>query len=185
MKIRQLVSPVFQHSFPPFRAWTEREAAAQFPLETENMTSRLGLVGTIGFLGLLGLLFVPNRRAGRSGDGKLLLGAGQLTLAVVLLATVGGFGSLFSLLISPEIRAYNRIDPVHCVLCARRCRPRDRFDLVKTPARRRPRPWSCSRLALADQRIGRRGIERCIRRQSPQKCRSLEAFVRAAGSRSA
>jgi hypothetical protein len=32
-------------------------------------------------------------------------------MAAVLLATIGGFGSVFSLLISPEIRAYNRIYP--------------------------------------------------------------------------
>jgi phosphoglycerol transferase len=110
MKIRQLVSPVFRHSFPPFRRWTEKEAAAQFPLETENMISRLGLIGTIGFLGLLGLLFVPARVTQRD-EGKNLLGAAQLNIAAILLATVGGFGSLFSLLVSPEIRAYNRICP--------------------------------------------------------------------------
>jgi len=110
LKIRQLVSPVFQHFFPPFRAWTQREVAAHFPFETENVTSRLGLIGTVGFLGLLVLLFVPSA-ASRSEVGTLLLGAGQLTLASVLLGTVGGFGSLFSLLISPDIRAYNRISP--------------------------------------------------------------------------
>jgi hypothetical protein len=32
-----------------------------------------------------------------------------LALAGILLATVGGFGSLFALLVSPDIRAYNRI----------------------------------------------------------------------------
>ena len=110
LKIRQLVSPAFGHAFPPFRWWTEKEAAAQFPLETENMTSRLGLVGTVGFLGLLGLLFVP-KAADLSRSGNLLLDASRLTLAAILLGTVGGFGSLFSLLISPQIRAYNRIAP--------------------------------------------------------------------------
>ena len=37
--------------------------------------------------------------------------AGQLTIAGLLLATVGGFGSLFNLLVTPDIRAYNRICP--------------------------------------------------------------------------
>jgi hypothetical protein len=110
LKIRQLISPAFQHSFPPFRRWVDMEAAAQFPLETENMTSRLGLVGTVGFLGLLGLVFVPGV-ASRFSPEKTLLSASQLTIAAVLLATIGGFGSLFSLLITPEIRAYNRICP--------------------------------------------------------------------------
>ena len=65
LKIRQLVSPVFQHPFPPFRRWTEKEAAAHFPLETENMDSRLGLVGSVGFLGLLGAVVRSRRAAAR------------------------------------------------------------------------------------------------------------------------
>ena len=36
LKIRQLVSPVFEHTFGPFRAWTRKEAAAQFPVDTET-----------------------------------------------------------------------------------------------------------------------------------------------------
>src|SRR5690606_17161453 len=32
-----------------------------------------------------------------------------LNISAVLLATIGGFGSIFALLISPQIRAYNRI----------------------------------------------------------------------------
>ncbi len=108
LKLRQLVSPVFGSSFPPFRRWTQKEAEAQFPLETENMVSRLGFVGTLGFLGVLGALFV-RERACRSTAGQVLLGSGQLTLAAVLLGTLGGFGSLFNLLVTPEIRAYNRI----------------------------------------------------------------------------
>jgi phosphoglycerol transferase len=110
MKIRQLISPAFQHTFPPFRWWNHKESAAQFPLETENRTSRLGLVGTVGFLGLLGLLLVPGA-ADRTSNGTTLLSASQLTIAAVLLGTIGGFGSVFSLLVSPEIRAYNRISP--------------------------------------------------------------------------
>jgi hypothetical protein len=41
----------------------------------------------------------------------LLRGASRLTLAALLLATVGGFGTLFNLSVSPDIRAYNRISP--------------------------------------------------------------------------
>jgi phosphoglycerol transferase len=110
LKIRQLITPLRHHVFAPFRNFAEREAAAQFPLETENVTSRLGLVGTLGFLGLLGLLFVPGA-TDRLNNRKTLLGASQLTIAAVLLATIGGFGSLFALAVSPEIRAYNRICP--------------------------------------------------------------------------
>jgi len=110
LKVRTLVSPAFEHAFPPFRRWTEKEAYAQFPLETENMTSRLGSVGTVGFLGLLALLIVPAAPL-RLQHYRILLAGAQLTIAGILLATVGGFGSLFSLLVSPQIRAYSRICP--------------------------------------------------------------------------
>ena len=110
LKIRTLVSPVLPHSFPPFRKWTEAEARAQFPLETENTWSRLGVVGTAGFLGLLGLLLVP-AAASRMSSGKTLLAGSQLMFAGLLLSTVGGFGSLFSLLITTDIRAYSRLGP--------------------------------------------------------------------------
>jgi hypothetical protein len=39
----------------------------------------------------------------------LLEGASRLTLAALLLGTVGGFGVVFNLLVSSDIRAYNRI----------------------------------------------------------------------------
>jgi phosphoglycerol transferase len=110
LKIRTLVSPVLPHAFPLFRKWTEAEVRAQFPLETENTWSRLGLVGTVGFLGLLGLLMIP-AAANRVPARGTVVGASQLTIAGVLLATVGGFGSLFSLLVSSDIRAYSRICP--------------------------------------------------------------------------
>ena len=106
LKIRQLVSPVFEHSFPPFRAWTRREAVAQYPSETENMISRLGLVGSLGFLALVGVVVVAGPKAPAP-----LLSAGRLVVAGLLLATIGGFGSLFNLFVSPDIRAYNRIAP--------------------------------------------------------------------------
>jgi phosphoglycerol transferase len=108
LKIRQLISPVFEHPFPPFRRWVVKEAAARFPIENENVTARLGLVGALGFLGLLALLFLPETILPRA---PALLGASRLTLAAVLLSTVGGFGSLFNLFVSPDIRAYNRMLP--------------------------------------------------------------------------
>jgi phosphoglycerol transferase len=110
LKIRHLISPAYQHAFPPFGWWQRKEALAQFPLETENMGSRLGFVGTLGFLGLLCLLFVP-QAVDRLAQRDTWLAASRLTLAAVLVATIGGFGSLFSLLITPEIRAWNRITP--------------------------------------------------------------------------
>ena len=113
LKIRHLVSPVFPHRFPPFHRWVEQEAAARFPNDNENWTARLGVVGTGGFLGLLVLLFIPDAR---SRGVPLLQGASRLTLAALLLGTVGGLGVLFNLFVSSDIRAYNRHFAVHHVL---------------------------------------------------------------------
>jgi phosphoglycerol transferase len=110
LKIRQLVSPVLDSRLPPFRYWNELESNAQFPLEDENRNSRLGVVATAGFLLLLiGLLVAAT--SSLASEPMLFEYAGRLTLALLLLGTMGGFGSLFSLLVSPEIRAYNRITP--------------------------------------------------------------------------
>ena len=108
LKIRQLVSPVYPHAFPPFNRWVEQEAAARFPNDYENWSSRLGIVGTLGFLALVLLLFLPEAPL---QELPLVRGASRLTLAVLLLATVGGFGVVFNLAVSPDIRAYNRISP--------------------------------------------------------------------------
>jgi hypothetical protein len=116
LKIRQLVSPVADHPFPPFARWASLERRAAFPSETENTSSRLGLVASIGFIVLLGALVLtvgPVGPAGRRwmGDPGIFAAAGGLVLALVLLGTIGGFGSLFSLLVSPAIRSYNRVCP--------------------------------------------------------------------------
>jgi len=110
LKIRQLVSPVLDSRLPPFHYWNELETRARFPLEDENRNSRLGVVGTAGFLLLLiGLLVAAT--SSLASEPMLFEYAGRLTLALLLLGTIGGFGSLFSLLVSPEIRAYNRVTP--------------------------------------------------------------------------
>jgi phosphoglycerol transferase len=61
-------------------------------------------VGAVGFLILLGMLWFNGK-----GSDEVLTGLSKLNLAAVLLATLGGFSSLFSILISPMIRGYNRI----------------------------------------------------------------------------
>lgn len=108
LKVRHLLLPIPDHPFPPWRALAAAAAAADFPGENENATDRLGTVGSLGFLGLLG--YALGSAAGLvRGEHPRLAAAAALTLVALLVAQVGGFGSLFSLLVSPEIRAYNRI----------------------------------------------------------------------------
>ena len=110
LKIRHLVSPVFQHPFPLFERWGQRESDAHFPLDNENSSARLGLVAAVGFLSALGLVIlrVP---ADVGTPLAFSVASGQLIVAMLVLATIGGFGSLFSLLITPDIRGWNRICP--------------------------------------------------------------------------
>ena len=61
----------------------------------------------LGFLGILAAAILGWRAKTRQGP--LIVSSGQLAVAGILLATIGGFGSLFALLVSPDIRAYNRI----------------------------------------------------------------------------
>jgi phosphoglycerol transferase len=64
------------------------------------------VIGSVGFLGLLAYFLLWKR--GGVGS-RVTDGLGYLTVAAVLLATVGGFGSLVALFLGPWIRSYNRI----------------------------------------------------------------------------
>jgi phosphoglycerol transferase len=108
LKIRHLLTPIPDHPFAPFRALAKAVAAARFPGENENTTAQLGTLGGLGFLGLLGYAVGSAGGLVRKEHSRLAAAA-ALTLVSLLLAQVGGFGSLFSLLVSPDIRAYNRI----------------------------------------------------------------------------
>lgn len=110
LKVRHLLSPVRGQTFAPLAAWNRIDAAAGFPLETENTAARLGLVAAAGLLAGLGCVLGASRLR-QSPRGQLTLAAGQLTIAGILLATIGGFGALFNLFIAPDIRAYSRIAP--------------------------------------------------------------------------
>jgi phosphoglycerol transferase len=104
LKIAQLVLPVTDHRFAPLRDLKARYNRAGTPLVNENDTASLGMIGTSSFFLLLSRLFLRGR-----GGGRLLDALACLTLAALLLAMIGGLGSVFSLLLSPWVRAYNRI----------------------------------------------------------------------------
>jgi hypothetical protein len=110
LKIRHLLSPVWGQTFGPLAAWNKRDAWARFPLETENTGARLGIVAAAGLIGALGCV-VAAARVRQTPTGRTALAAGQMTVAGILFATIGGFGVLFNLFVAPDIRAYNRITP--------------------------------------------------------------------------
>lgn len=102
LKITQLLLPHPGHRFKRFDNLTQQYDAS-FPLVNENDTSSLGLIGGFGFIALLVLLGINTNRRG-----EILSVLALLTLAFILVSTIGGFSSLFALLVSPMIRAWNR-----------------------------------------------------------------------------
>jgi phosphoglycerol transferase len=102
LKISQLLLPITGHRVG--RLNNIKNLYNQNTNVTESDAAALGLVGSIGFLALLAQLFFR-----RSERNALLADLSILNLFAVLLATIGGFGSLFALLVSPAIRSYNRI----------------------------------------------------------------------------
>jgi len=105
LKIAQLLLPITGHRWEPFSKLKETYNRSA-PLVNENDWSSLGIVGGLGFLFLIVLLFV---RSSNFIFGNILKGLSFLTISALLFGTLGGFGSLFSYIISPQIRSFTRI----------------------------------------------------------------------------
>jgi phosphoglycerol transferase len=111
LKIRQLLSPIYNHPLGLFRDVNRKLQAAHFPNDdNESATAALGVIGSLGFLLLLSVA-VAHPRRGILADSRLRTVAG-LALGILLIATVGGFGSLFNVFVMTGFRAYNRISPL-------------------------------------------------------------------------
>src|SRR4029079_18591702 len=72
-------------------------------LQTENRTNTLGFVGAAGFVTLLAVVVLPVRKRWPLGP------LAAITIYGVLLGMVGGLGSLFAFLVTPQVRAYDRV----------------------------------------------------------------------------
>ena len=105
LKIVQMLMPIRGHRVGALRNLEGAYTLGQTPLINENTTAALGLVGAIGLVSLLiRAAFYRGTGRGHSFDGLAVM-----TLAAVLLGTIGGFSSAFSFVVSPWIRSYNRI----------------------------------------------------------------------------
>jgi phosphoglycerol transferase len=105
LKMTQLLLPMTNHRSPVLAGLKQRYNSPCTPLVNENDTASLGAVGAVGLVLLLLGVFLRRRPAGSPAFRALSL----LVLAALLLGTVGGLGSFFSLLVAPYIRAYNRV----------------------------------------------------------------------------
>ena len=110
LKVRQLLNPITNHPLSLFRTAHQKLEAAHFPNDdNESATAVLGLIGSLGFLLLL-FIVISRPERGLIADQRLRILAG-LVMGVVVIASVGGFGSLFNVFVMHEFRAYNRISP--------------------------------------------------------------------------
>lgn len=108
LKITQLLLPRPGHR-SEMLAEVTRKYSGHFPLVNENSFASLGLIGSFGFMLLLGVLLLNGSQKPENHNAFVLNTLARITLLLVLTATIGGFSSIFSMLITPEMRAWNRI----------------------------------------------------------------------------
>jgi phosphoglycerol transferase len=174
VKIRQLVGPLPWHWLPLFSEWSRREGVAGFPYETVNHLSRLGIVASVGFLGLLVALLIP-AAAGPPPNGETVRAASGLTLAAFLVATVGGLGSIISLLIEPETLVFSRVTPFFIFFSLAAIG--FWVDRAATSPRRGQMLWAAvAILGLLDQMVAVRPLHRGVAKARIEY-RQLQAFV--------
>ena len=107
LKLAQLVLPVSGHRVPYLARLKASYDESLASLVNENASSALGAVGASGFLALTAGLLLRRTRGARPV--RIWDGLVDLNLAAVLLATFGGFGTLFGFLVTSWIRGYNRM----------------------------------------------------------------------------
>ena len=116
LKLRHLLSPSWNTPLPGLAQWGRRNVAA-YSTDSEAASSRLGLVGSVGLVALLFALFrVSGARTTTDVRAKVDAAAARLVLGGLLLATVGGAGAIFNLLVR-DIRAYSRISVFIAFFC--------------------------------------------------------------------
>ncbi len=111
LKIAQLVLPVAGHNpvavgetiLVDPAAVRSMYQAPQFKELNESDWDPLGLLGAVGYVALLASVCLPGRRGWPVGP------LAALTVAGTLFGTLGGFGAVFNLLVSAQVRCYNRI----------------------------------------------------------------------------
>src|SRR5450759_714435 len=116
LRITQMLLPIDNHRVPSMASMRAAYVATSLYGNTEPNMAALGIVGSLGFLLSISALLLGWPRSSRRREGppethepvslRLL---GFLSVSAVLFGTVSGFGAVFALAISPEIRSYNRI----------------------------------------------------------------------------
>jgi len=111
LKIAQLLLPIQNH---PWEKAAQVQQKYSARIVNENTTSSLGALGSLAFVLVIAWLCFRTNGAGLAWQFQLSC---ALVLVLLLYATVGGFGTLFSLLVTPQIRAVNRVSPFIAYAC--------------------------------------------------------------------
>lgn len=125
LKLAQMLLPVHDHHWKFLSDIRAKYDSNHRPLQNENETATLGLIGSITVLILLVSVILPLEHGGRRPPEQslrekaetentypALRGIASLVLFLILLGTVGGLGSLFNFFITPQVRSLNRISIV-------------------------------------------------------------------------
>lgn len=112
LKIIQLLLPAYYERIPGLHEEANFYNTTA-PLVTENTMASLGLIASIGFLLLCGWLlysFITGKN--KTEFSNRMNYTALSVLVLVLYCTIGGFGTIFNYLITPQIRALNRVSIV-------------------------------------------------------------------------
>ena len=101
LTLLELLAPIRDHRIQ-WLANARQYYDTHSPRISEGWTASLGALGSAGFLISLACFF-------RRRSSELLYSLGVLNLAAVLIGVMGGLGAIFAFLVSPQVRAYNRI----------------------------------------------------------------------------
>jgi phosphoglycerol transferase len=115
LKLVQMLIPSADHRLDSFYDIAARYNNS-FPLVTENISASFGAANSLGLLLLILSVFVApmfafdrtNRVKNKQYIYQFMV-MGLLACSLYMIATVGGFSSLFALLVSASIRSWNRV----------------------------------------------------------------------------
>jgi len=110
LKIIHLLLPIENHRFPVLKNLALKYVEPNPPLQNENTFSSLGIIASLGFFSLLfSSIFSRFKTETKNTSPSIYDQLALLNISAVLFATIGGFSSIFALLVSPQIRGVNRI----------------------------------------------------------------------------
>lgn len=111
LKLAAMFLPVEHHRLAPLDRLRQRYDSQAGDQLREGPPQALGLLPTLGVLGLLltALSVLAGGRARRRGPPTLMLPLAAVTLAAILIGTVGGLSSVLAFIGSPQLRAWGRI----------------------------------------------------------------------------